>query len=179
MRMLSKWTVLGTTGTLALAAGAHYAFIVAYPHAIIAGLQRRLINNDYPVNSLRHGNRPTAKDRLVVGPSPDIIYSIGVYDVSKAPLRITGPLTDSYASLSLYAHNSDNFFVQNDQQVEGGHFDLVLIGPNATDPHVNGVPTVRAPTNTGIILFRFFAGEGSQFEKIDNRRREITCTPLR
>src|SRR5262249_41685841 len=104
--------------------------------------------------------------------------SIGVYDVSEKPLRITAPLPDSYMSLSLYAHDTDNFFVKNDRQLDSSKFDLVLVGPRAADPHVDGVPTVRAPSSTGIILFRFFAGEGNEFEKIDSLRREIVCAPL-
>ncbi len=164
-------------GTLLLAVIIHFAFIVLYPHVIIAGLQRRLVN-DVGVNHLRHGARPTSKDRIVVGPCPDLIYSIGVYDVSEAPLRITAPVPGTYMSLSLYARNTDNFFAQNDRQLDASKFDVVLVGPKAPDVHIKDATIVRAPSNTGIILFRYFAGEGTQFEKIDSLRHEIVCAPL-
>jgi uncharacterized membrane protein len=163
--------------TLLLALAIHFGFIVLYPQAIIAGLQRRLVK-DVGKNHLRHGARPSDKDRIVVGPCPDLIYSIGVFDVSETPLRITAPLPGSYMSLSLYADNSDNFFVQNDRQLESSKFDLVVIGPHAPELHLTGVTTVRAPSKTGIILFRYFAGEGIQFEKIDALRHQIVCDPL-
>lgn len=163
--------------TLLLAIAVHFAVLILYPHVQIAYLQRRLIK-EVGANNLRHGARPSSKDRIVVGPCPDLIYSIGVYDVSEKPLRITASLPGSYMSLSLYAHNTDNFFVKNDRQLESSKFDFVLVGPRAPEPHVQGVPTVRVPSSTGIILFRYFAGEGEQFEKIDSLRREIVCTPL-
>jgi uncharacterized membrane protein len=143
----------------------------------MASLMRR-IEKAHGTNTLRHGSRPTSADRVVVLPSPDLVYSIGVFDLSSGPLRITAPASQSYMSLSLYAANTDNFFVMNDRQAEGGKFDLILVGPGASDPGVEGVRLVRSPSQTGIILFRFFAPEGAPLDEIDALRRQIACTVL-
>jgi uncharacterized membrane protein len=175
---MSKRVLLWLAATLALAAAVHYLAIVAYPRFLMISLMRRL-EDRHGRNALRHGNRPTPEDRVVVLPSPDLLYSIGVYDVTSAPLRITAPAGSTYVSLSLYADNTDNFFVINDRQVGDGKFDVVLVGPKAPEPDGKDAPVVRAPTNTGIILFRYFADEKTPAEDIESLRRQIVCVPVR
>jgi uncharacterized membrane protein len=178
--MIRRWRriLLWAAETLVLAAGVHYAAVLIYPRALMSYTERRVLKRSEK-NGLYHGSRPTPNDRVVVAPSPDLIYSIGVFDVSKGPLRIEAPLTGSYMSLSLYAANSDNFFVVNDRQIGGASFDIVLAGPAAPDPGIKGARLVRAPSTTGIILFRYFAGEGTHAEEIASRQKQITCTALR
>jgi uncharacterized membrane protein len=58
-----------------------------------------------------------ASARRVVMPSPDLLYSVNVFDVSAGPVRVrANPGLPSYWSIALYAANSDNFFVLNDRQ---------------------------------------------------------------
>jgi uncharacterized membrane protein len=172
-RGIALWIV----GTLFLAAGIHYATILIYPRALMAYVEHKLLKKGKK-NEVGHGSRPTPEDRDVVAPCPDLIYSVCVFDVSETPLRITAPLTGSYMSLSFYADNSDNFFVMNDREVEGGKFDVILAGPAADDISMEGVRAVRAPSATGILLFRYFAGQGSNAEEIVSRQKQIECTPL-
>ncbi len=178
--MNRRWRriVFWAVETLVLAAGVHYAAVLIYPRAMMSYVEGKILKRSGK-NSLYHGSPPTPKDRIVVAPSPDLIYSSGVFDVSEAPLRITAPQTGSYMSLSLYAANSDNFFALNDHQIEGEGFDIVLAGPSAPDPGIKGARLVRAPSLTGIILIRYFAGEGTRGEEIASRQQQITCTPLR
>jgi uncharacterized membrane protein len=178
--MNSRWRpiALWALETLVLAAGFHYAAVGMYPRAKMSYVEGKMLKRSEK-NTLYHGSPPTPKDRVVVLPSPDLIYSSGVFDVSEAPLRITAPRTGSYMSLSLYASNSDNFFVLNDHQIEGEGFDTVLAGPTAPDPGIKGARLVRAPSLTGIILLRYFAGEGTRGEEIASRQQQVTCTPIR
>jgi uncharacterized membrane protein len=156
----------------------HYAVIVLYPYGMMAYLQKRIIDRDGK-NTIHHSPRPTSESRIVVAPSPDLIYSVASFDVSETPLHINAPLTGSYMSLSLYAKNSDNFYVQNDTQVDAGQFDVVLIGPKTPEPVVKGARLVRSPSPTGIVLFRYFVGRDSEVEKIESLRRQIACTLLK
>jgi uncharacterized membrane protein len=82
-------------------------------------------------------------------------------------------------SLSMYASNTDNFFVINDLESKDGKFDLVLIGPKAGDPGVPKAHLVRAPSNTGIIALRCFVGNEDQAERIESVRRQAKCELLR
>jgi uncharacterized membrane protein len=169
--------VVWITVTLLTAAFIHYGVILSYPYVIMSALQARLVKHNGK-NAMRHSPRPTSEDRIVVAPSPDLIYSVAAFDVSEAPLRITAPLTGSYMSVSLYADNTDNFFVQNDLQVDGDHFDLVLVGPGASDTSSGEARLIRSPSNTGIVLFRYFAGEGTHLEAIESQRPQIALTSL-
>jgi uncharacterized membrane protein len=87
-------------------------------------------------------------------------------------------VADRYTSVSLYAANTDNFYVVNDRQVEGGRFDFALIGPKSPEPSATGVPSIRSPSNKGLILLRFLVVGSDQLERIESLRPNITCTPL-
>jgi uncharacterized membrane protein len=163
--------------TVGLAVAFHFASIVIYPRALMWYVEGK-VTEKKGMNVLAHRKRSSPDDRVVVAPCPDLIYSIGVFDVSQAPVRITAPFTGSYLSLSLYAANTDNFFVVNDRQVEGNQLDVVLLGPNAPDPGITGAQVVRAPTRTGIMLLRYFAGDGSRGEEIAKLQQQANCTVL-
>jgi uncharacterized membrane protein len=175
--MSKNWRgiLLWTAGTLILAAGIHHAAILLYPRALISYVSGKIVGK-VGKNAFHHGTRPTPKDRIVVLPSPDLIYSSAAFDLTKGPVRITAPLTGSYMSISLYASNSDNFFVMNDQQVKDGKFDIVLARPEDSVPDIPGAQIVRAPSASGIMLIRYFAGEGMRADEIAARQKQITCT---
>ena len=161
---------------LTLAAVAQFVIVLLYPY-VVTGYVSDLFSRNAGSNAFYHARRPTADEREVAMPSPDLIYSAGAYDVSQRPLHITAPTTGSYMSLSLYADNMDNFFVQNDLAVTGGKFDLVLIGSHTKASQQPGVRLVRAPSDTGVMVFRFFAGEGADAKRIEAVRRQIQSKP--
>ena len=74
----------------------------------------------------------TASSRDIVLPSPDLLYSVCVFDVSQGPVRVTAnPQLKSYWSVALYAANSDNFFVINDRKAGDKPVDLWLVSEGA------------------------------------------------
>jgi uncharacterized membrane protein len=163
--------------TLALAVGFHYGTIVAYPRLLMSLAERKL-SAEIGKNVVRHRGGPNPAHRIVVSPSPDLIYSVIVFDLSEAALHITAPITGTYMSLSLYAENTDNFFVMNDRQVTGGKFDIVLAGQEVKDTPIPGAQLVRSPSKTGIALIRYFIGDGKQAEQIKTRQKQIQCDIL-
>ena len=88
--------------------------------------------------------------------SPDIIYSSALYDVSRGPVRLhcSIPDTGNYWSVSLYAWNMDNFFVENDLTSPTHEFDLILTGPGTRYQPRAGERAVASPTAKGIIFLR-------------------------
>ena len=167
MSKRSRRIALWFAGTLVLAAIVHFAVVLAIPRAIGSYL-RSLAES----NTIVHAAKPSAGNDQVRRSSPDLVYSACAFDLSDGPLRITAPVPDSYMSVSFYAINTDNFYVQNDLQVDGC-FDVVLIGPNMPDPGIKGAEVVRAPSTTGGILFRYFAGDGQQQREIEAIRQRI------
>ena len=122
----------------------------------------------------------TAQARTVVMPSPDLLYSVCVFDVSGGPVRVkANPSLPSYWSIALYAANSDNFFVVNDRQSAGKPVDLWLVsqGPNS---HAAGVPpgsqVVVTPSSKGFLLMRVLTGNYEVEQAVvEPARRTLTC----
>jgi uncharacterized membrane protein len=123
----------------------------------------------------------TAQSRQVVMPSPDLLYSVCVFDVKDGPVRITAhPQLASYWSIALYAANSDNFFVVNDRNAASKPVDLWLVseGANAQGkPIPEGSTVVVAPTTEGFLLMRVLTADyASEKNTVEPARRTLQCT---
>ena len=125
----------------------------------------------------------TAASRTVVMPSPDMLYSVCVYDVSSGPVRVTAnPALSSYWSVALYSSNSDNFFVVNDRTAGAKPVDLWLV-PERGSLDAKPVPTesqvVVSPSQRGFLLMRVLTGD-YEAEKglLEPARRTLKCTPV-
>jgi uncharacterized membrane protein len=123
-----------------------------------------------------------ASSRRVVMPSPDLLYSVCVFDLSVGPVRVrANPGLPSYWSIALYAANSDNFFVLNDRQAGAAPVDLWLVseGPNPRDPAVPpGARVVVSPSAQGFLLMRVLTAD-YEAEKavVEPARRTLQCSP--
>jgi uncharacterized membrane protein len=115
-----------------------------------------------------------------VKPSPDLLYSQCVYDVSRRPLKITTAApTDTYWSVALYAANTDNFFVLNDTQAKGQPATIVLMGQGqSVPPQPEGTRFVTASTPRGIVLFRTLINDDAREAELDQQRRAAKCEPM-
>jgi len=154
-----------------------YATLTYIPINEMGKAEQRIAKIAGGRNVIRHGTRPTSEFRSVVRPSPDQIYSACVYDLSDGPVRFSGSIPDTYWSLSVFAHNSDNFFVVNDGQIKGQTYDYVLIKKGQTAPQ--GVPPAQviiSPTKTGIALVRIFINRDDQLEELDRIRHQGNCS---
>ena len=125
----------------------------------------------------------TAASRTVVMPSPDMLYSVCVFDVSASPLRVTAnPQLKSYWSIALYGSNSDNFFVINDRNAGEKPVDLWLVsaGGNAQSKGVPaGSQVVVAPSENGFLLMRVLTGNYvAEKSVVEPARRTLACTAV-
>lgn len=124
-----------------------------------------------------------AKSRSIVLPSPDLLYSVCVFDVRKGAVRITAHLQlKTYWSIALYGANSDNFFVINDRNVGTQPVDLWLVseqGFASSQPVPPGSRVVVTPSTTGLLLMRVLTGNyETDKEFIEPARRTLACTPI-
>src|SRR5215207_9462863 len=92
---------------VAVAVATHILAVRRFPYLVMR-IVRRVVRQ--PVNELFHMPPTTAESRSVVRPSPDLLYSACVYDVSRHALRIRATLPGTYWSISFFANNTDNFF---------------------------------------------------------------------
>lgn len=175
MKNWFRWIIL----TLALAVVFHLLTVTLFPRVIMAVAIRRILNRSgSEISTLIHSPRVTVDSRQVVKPSPDLLYSICVYDVSEKPLRITAPVPDTYWSISFYQTNTDNFYVINDRQVNSSTLDVVLVGPDMVVPRVENVQVVVAPTNKGVFLLRSLIEDENKLGDLIKIQRLATCNPL-
>lgn len=174
MRWL-RWIVFVAAG----AAVVHWAAIRYAPDMIMSRVMSRM--GERGVNTIAHGERATAASRAIVKPSPDLLYSTCVYDLTRLPLKVTTAApTDTYWSVALYASNTDNFFVLNDLQTKGQPATIVLVDKGQSlPPQPEGVIVVAAPTPKGVVLFRTLVNDDAREAELDQQRRAAKCEALR
>ena len=170
-----RWIV----ATLVLAVIFHVATVMAIPHLVMKTAYKRIVQRaGSRANVLIHSPRVTVESRAVVRPSPDLLYSVCVYDVSENPLHITASVPDTYWSLSFYQTNTDNFYVLNDRQAKTNPVEIVLVGPEMGVPNVANAEVVVAPTEKGIFLLRTLIMNEDKLEDLIKIQKEASCNPL-
>jgi uncharacterized membrane protein len=168
MRRWAFWIA----ATVAVAAVVHYFTLVSAPSFIMG----RVLPRMGAVNEIHHMGRVTAASHAVVRPSPDLLYSVCPFDLSKGALHITAKVpVGTYWSVSLFDSNTDNFFVRNDRQVKGA-VNLLLMMPMTDVKRPEGAQVVQSPTPKGLVLFRTLITDDKSFAAIDAVRRTADCT---
>ncbi|MEO0368864.1 MAG: DUF1254 domain-containing protein [Pseudomonadota bacterium] len=129
-------------------------------------------------NQLSHGAQITSRDRRVVRPSPDLAYSICVFDLQPGQnLAITIPKRDKYLSVAFYDANTNNFFHLNDTQIETNSQNIVLSTdePKAGQSLNSDVIYIQAPTQRGLVLFRAMVENKNDWLELEATRAQMSC----
>lgn len=135
----------------------------------------------YPVNQWVFARPPTAKDRVIVRPSPDLHYSILCYDVGKGPLRIRATIPEGqYWSISGYSASTDNFFVINDLKAKSNPIEVVLVPKGARYLNATGkAHLVTTPSRRGIILIRTVIPSRADLPRLREIQKQSTVELLK
>jgi len=158
---------------LIVAVVAHFAFIYATPRVLMNVAFSR-VGAGRP-NEWHLAPRVTQDSRTIVRPSPDFAYSACAYDLSHGPVHFRVPPWNAYWSLSLYADNSDNFFVLDDREAREGA-DIVLVRRGGEHPR-DAVRVVEAPSARGIALIRRLAPTPDEYAGAAQVARGDVCAP--
>jgi uncharacterized membrane protein len=128
----------------------------AMPGTIMSMLLSK-VGNTGMLNTMVARPVPDASMREVVRPSPDLAYSICVFDLSDGPLKVSSPVPSTYWSLQFYGDNTDNFggFSNRGEsaQLEQALFSATLVGPNV-DPSQYSGAVIQSPSAKGLALIR-------------------------
>lgn len=158
---------------LGAALASHAAALVLVPRAIFTSVVGRPFEGR-GTNELGHRALPKPGMRAW-GPSPDLLYSKCVYDVSAGPVRITTPVPDGYWSMSVYAENTDLVAVVSDRELPERRLDAILARPGQATPA--GVRVIEVPTARGAAFFRTLVENPADEPSLDALRREGRCGP--
>jgi uncharacterized membrane protein len=165
-------------GRIALVLGAalasHAAGLVLVPRAIFTSVVGKPFEGR-GTNQLGHRELPKP-GMGAWGPSPDLLYSKCVYDVSAGPVRVTTPVPESYWSMSVYAANTDIVAVVNDRELPEHRLDAVFALRGQATPA--GVRVIEVPSARGVAFFRSLVSDPAQEAPLDALRREGSCGPV-
>lgn len=151
-----------------VAALAYVAALWATPHVIMAKAMEKLGAGS--INVMRHQGLPNAESRFVVRPSPDLAYSICVFDLAKGPVAIDAFVPPQrYWSLSVFDANTDNIFSVNDRTATGRY--ALTLSKDGTGG------SLAVPGGKGIALIRILVTDAEDLAAIDTLRRRSTCAP--
>jgi uncharacterized membrane protein len=167
------WIVL----TLAIAAAVHVGSIYAIPYAAMELVTSRMGSP----NTMHQQSRPTATSRVVVRPSPDLLYSACSYDLSNGPIEVKAVVpAGTYWSVSAFDNATNNWFVHNDRQMADPNLDLVIAPPGSSSSNPPSAQRIVAvsPSMHGLVLIRTLIDDENQFPAIDQTRRQSSCGPL-
>jgi uncharacterized membrane protein len=170
-----KWIA----ATLLIAAVVHGASVLLLPRLVMF---RAMAGTTGPagINTMVHAPRPSSRSRGVVRPSPDLLYSICVYDLSAAngAVRVsTHDAPQTYWSVSVFDADTNNFHALNDRQAKTGAADFVLVTAGRSFA-AGELPVVATPTNRGIVLFRTLVNDETHIAEIDAARHYAACAPF-
>lgn len=165
MSIVRKLAVL-----VALAVAANVATVAALPRLINAYVMHRIEQLAGGPNRALAAPRADASARTIVRPSPDLLYTVCVFDLAHGPLRITAPVQESYVSVSGFAADTSNFFAISDADVAAGpdgvkRFDIV-VARAGMEILSAGARVVEAPSERGLILFRSLVTSDAQLARL-------------
>jgi uncharacterized membrane protein len=158
---------------LCAALASHAAGLVLVPRAIFGSVVGRPFDGR-GTNELGHRELPKP-GMGAWGPSPDLLYSKCVYDVSAGPVRVTTPVPEGYWSMSVYAENTDLVAVVSDRELPEHRLDAVLA--LAGQPTPPGVRVIHVPSARGAAFFRTLVEDPADEAALDALRRQGRCSP--
>lgn len=175
MKSWIKWIV----ATIVLAVLVHLIVVKIYPNIIMGAVTKKLEKVYKGTNRLIYAPPTTDKSRNVVRPSPDLLYSACVYDVSENPIRITAKVPDTYWSISFYESNTDNFFVKNDRQVKSRDVAFILVGKGGKVTDAGDAEVIEAPTDKGFFIIRMLVKDEAKISDLIEVQKQATCNPIK
>jgi uncharacterized membrane protein len=171
MKKVIPWII----ATVILAVIFHFVTIMAVPNSIMRLLAYKNEKVGRKVNTIYHRPPVSEKSRGVVRPSPDLIYSAISYDISKNSLRISAPIPDTYWSLSIFASDTENFYVINDKQVQSNNIELILTGKGKKQPSIENAILVESPSDRGVVLLRMLIQDEAGIDDLVKIQKQAKC----
>lgn len=110
-------------------------------------------------NVLRHSGLRFAESDVVPRDNPDTLTSFAYYDLADGPLRFTGSIPQErvYWSVSLFAQNTDNYFVLNDRNAASLQPKVVIAARGSGYSPAADELLALSPSRKGVLIVRLTA----------------------
>jgi uncharacterized membrane protein len=131
-------------------------------------------------NIFLHRKRPSAENRVVPRPSPELAYSVCVFKLENNAIRIRfSPPEDTYWSVSIFDEETNNIKVYNDRTQFSGEVVIYQRGKESFIDIDNEVSVLPVSSERGVILVRIFAPDQNTFDFIENNVRPyMSCSEV-
>jgi len=160
---------------LGVAVLTYQATLLATPFALMR-LAAAKAGKGMPVNEFRFGPMTTAENQTIVRPSPDLSYSLCIFDVSKGPVLVRAePIPGRYWSVSVFDARTDVATVISDRDTSAKPAMLAIIRAGQQIPA--GYAPVRVAYDKGVVLLRILLASKTDFPDVDVLRRKSYCRP--
>lgn len=152
----------------------HAAVLFLAPSFIMGRAMAAMEERGIPTHAFRLAERMTPQTQTVVRPSPDLAYSLCLFDFTGdvEAVEIEAAAWDDYASVSLFDAQTDNF-----ARVRGdGEAIALRLLPPGSEPTDNAVV---ATSDRGIILIRRLAPTEGAYREIERIAVRDTCRAVK
>jgi hypothetical protein len=155
----------------------------ATPYIVTDAMFAQFKGNGAKENRLSRAPLRTAKTAKVVADNADTLTRSSILDLGAGPLLFEAdvPTTSEYWSVSLFAHNTDTFYVGNDKTIksrEPGRFRLVIRTTDQSVPDGIADAVAVSPSRIGFLLIRATMGDRTDAEAVERLREEVMRSSL-
>lgn len=170
MKTWMTWGLVVLLGGLLI----HLALFWAMPRAIM-GVVFEQIETTEGSNRMFFPPRASFRSRDIPRPSPDLHYSVCLADLESGPVRLSVPVSEPYASVSVFAGNTDNVVTRNDRQADpDGVIRLTLTLPEMTGS-TGSVDPVELSSPRALVLVRRVVTSDTHYRELDRLSRRASC----
>ncbi|MEW6577256.1 DUF1254 domain-containing protein [Sphingorhabdus buctiana] len=173
--MTRNW-LLPILAGLAVAAVAWHGTLLATPYVLMSAAMKKIssANGNGRANVFGFGEMATADRQPIVRPSPDLVYSSCVFNLSQGPVLVdVAPVPGKYWSVSIFDARTDVAAVRSDRDTGGKPARLALVRKGQVAP--KGYDVVQLDHDKGIALMRILLSDPAEYAEVDAIRRKSTC----
>lgn len=160
---------------------AHYMTLNSLPSTIMARAMDAMQERGLEQHRFQLAPRITPQTQTVVRPSPDLAYSLCLFDFTGEvdALGIYAAPWPGYASISFFDEETVNFATVSGGEGGGAMAPVMLLAPGAAAPEgTDSLQHIRATSETGIILIRRLAPRPIDYTGVALASSEDRCQPF-
>lgn len=172
-----EWPLWGAA-TVAVALLVHLGSLYVIPRLVVARAMAKIGE----ANEMHFMKRADANSRLIVRPSPDLLYAACPFDLSRGPLRLKARVPHStYWSVSAFDSNTNNFFTRNDEQIDSDVLEMLVVRPHMAWPALDSATervVLFSPSDKGVILIRTLIDSDSHLPALESLEHQASCSAV-